>query len=118
MPGTCAGVYSHTGEKAWKGDAAMKRYMLVFAALMLLMMPVVVGADDKGWVPPEWSPTPPSRPSVDVVQLVQMLVAKGVISDQEYAQLTHPQPSAAARPEHARAWTWQEIDRNPVRSSR
>jgi hypothetical protein len=97
----------------------MKRYIiLVLAALVLLTVPVVVGADDQGWLPPEWHPTPSSRQSVDVVQLVQMLVAKGVISDQEYAQLTHPQPSAAARPEHARAWTWQEIDRNPVRSSR
>jgi hypothetical protein len=96
----------------------MKRYMLALVALMLLTAPVVVWADDQGWVPPEWNPTPPARPSVDVVQLVQLLVAKGVISDQEYAQLTHPQSSSPARQQHARAWTWFEIYRNPVLSSR
>jgi hypothetical protein len=96
----------------------MKRYMLVLVALMLLTVPVMVGADDQGWMPSEWNPTPPARPSVDLVQLVQLLVAKGVISDQEYAQLTQPQSSSPARPQHARAWTWHEIYRNPVRSSR
>jgi hypothetical protein len=96
----------------------MKRYMLVLMALMLLAAPLVVGADDQGWTPPEWNATPPARPSVDLAQLVQLLVAKGVISDQEYAQLTQPQSSSPARPGHARGWTWFEIYRNPVLSSR
>jgi hypothetical protein len=96
----------------------MKRYMLVLMALMLLAVPLVVGADDQGWMPAEWNPTPPARPSVDLVQLVQLLVAKGVISDQEYAQLTQPQASSPAPPRHARVWTWNEIYRNPVLSSR
>jgi hypothetical protein len=96
----------------------MKRYMLVLVALMLIAVPVVVGADDLGWMPPEWNPTPPARPSVDLAQLVQLLVAKGVISDQEYAQLTQPQSSSAAQPRHARGWTWYEVYRSPVRSSR
>jgi hypothetical protein len=96
----------------------MKRYMLVLMALMLLAVPLVVGADDQGWMPAEWNPTPPARPSVDLVQLMQLLVTKGVISDQEYAQLTQPQSSSPARPRHARVWTWHEIYRNPVLSSR
>jgi hypothetical protein len=29
----------------------MKRYMLVLMALMLLTVPLVVGADDQGWMP-------------------------------------------------------------------
>jgi hypothetical protein len=96
----------------------MKRYMLVLMALMLLAVPLVVGADDQGWMPAEWNPTPPARPSIDLVQLMQLLVTKGVISDQEYAQLTQPQSSSPARPPHARGWTWNEVYRNPVLSSR
>jgi hypothetical protein len=96
----------------------MKRYLLVLMALMLLTVPLVVGADDQGWLPAEWNPTPPARSSVDLVQLVQLLVAKGVISDQEYAQLTQPQSSSPTQPPHARGWTWNEIYRNPVLSSR
>jgi len=96
----------------------MKRYAVVLMALMFLMVPLAVGADDQGWIPPAWDPTPPARPSADLVQLMQLLVAKGVISDQEYAQLTQPQPSSPARPPHARGWTWNEVYRNPVLSSR
>jgi hypothetical protein len=96
----------------------MKRYMLVLVALMLLTVPLVVGADDLGWMPPDWNPTPPARPSVELVQLMQLLVTKGVISDQEYAQLTQPQSSSPARPPHARGWTWNEVYRNPALSSR
>ncbi|HEX9870413.1 MAG TPA: hypothetical protein VGC99_17835 [Candidatus Tectomicrobia bacterium] len=94
----------------------MKPYVLVLMVLMLLTVPLVVGADDQGWMPPEWTPTPPARPSVDFLQLVQLLVAKGVISDQEYAQLTQPQLSSRSQPGQARVWTWNEVYRNPVRS--
>lgn len=96
----------------------MKRYILVLMALMLLAVPLVLGADDQGWMPPAWNHTPPARQSVDLVQLMQLLVTKGVISDQEYAQLTQPQSSSPARPPHARGWTWNEVYRNPVLSSR
>jgi hypothetical protein len=48
----------------------MKRYILVLMTLMLLTVPMVVGADDQGWMPPAWTPTPPARPIVDVVQLM------------------------------------------------
>ena len=73
----------------------MKRYIVVLMALTLLAVPLVAGADDQGWMPPEWTPTPPARPSIDLVQLMQLLVTKGVISDQEYAQL--PSPSRLRR---------------------
>jgi hypothetical protein len=94
----------------------MKRYILVLMALMLLTVPLLVVAGDQGWMPPEWNPTPPARPSADLVQLMQLLVAKGVISEQEYAQLTQPQSSSPAQPKHARGWTWYEVYRNPVLS--
>jgi hypothetical protein len=101
----------------------MKRYGLVLMALMLmalmlLTMPSVVGANDQGWLPPDWNPTPPARPSIDLMQLVQMLLAKGMISDQEYAQLIQPQSSSPAQPPQAMGRTWNEADRNPVLSSR
>jgi hypothetical protein len=54
---------------------------------------------------------------VDVIQLVSLLVEKGMITPQEYAQLTHPQSSSPAQEGHARVWTWDEIDRNPVLST-
>lgn len=96
----------------------MKRYMLVLVALMLLTVPLAAGADDQGWLPPEWSSTPPARPSVDLVQLMQLLLAKGVISDQEYAQLIQPQSSMLARSGQARVLTQGATYVNPVLSSR
>jgi hypothetical protein len=92
----------------------MKRYAVVLMALMFLTVPLVVGAGDQGWMPTEWTPTPPARPSADLMQLMQLLVAKGVISDQEYAQLTQPQSSSPAQQPNARGWTWNEVYRNPV----
>jgi hypothetical protein len=95
----------------------MKRYVVVLMVLTLFSLPLVVGAEETV-IPPEanWTPTPPARPTVDLVQLVQLLVAKGVITDQEYAQLTQPQMSSPSRPGHARVWRWDEIYRNPVLS--
>jgi hypothetical protein len=94
----------------------MKRYVLVLIALMLLTVPLMAGANDQGWVPPDWTATPPARRTVDPAQLVQLLVAKGVISDQEYARLTQPQLSSPTESGQARAWTWDEVYHNPVRS--
>jgi hypothetical protein len=94
----------------------MKRYVLVLLVLTLLTVPLAVEAGDQGWLPPEWTPTPPARPSVDLVQLVQLLRAKGVLSDHEYAQLTRPPSSSAAQSGQARVWTWHEVYHNPVRS--
>jgi hypothetical protein len=92
----------------------MKRYVLVLMVLMLLTVPLVVGADDQGWMPPEWTPTPPARPTVDLVRLVQLLEAKGVISDQEYAQLTQPRLSPPSPQGNGRVWTWDQIDNDPI----
>jgi hypothetical protein len=97
---------------------AMKRYGVVLLMITLLALPLMVRAEETV-IPPElnWTPTPPARPSVDLVQLVQLLVSKGVISDQEYAQLTTPQMSSSSPLGHARVWRWDEIYRNPVRST-
>jgi hypothetical protein len=92
----------------------MKRYVLVLMALMLFTVPLMVAAGDQGWLPPEWTPTPPAQPVADLVQLMQLLLAKGVISDQEYAEMTQPQGSSPAQPEQARVRTWNEVYRNPV----
>jgi hypothetical protein len=92
----------------------MKRTLMIVAMLMALTIPMIAGADDQGWMPPEWTPTPPARPTVDLVQLVQLLEAKGVITDQEYVQLTEPRLSTPSRQEQARVWTWDEIDHDPV----
>ena len=95
----------------------MRRTLIIIAMLAVLAVPMIASADDQGWMPPEWTPTPPARATVDLVQLVQLLEAKGVISDEEYAQLTQPGLSSPSRQEQARVWTWDEIDRNPVRST-
>jgi hypothetical protein len=101
---------------ARKERMSMKRYVIVSILMALLFLPLVVGADDQGWMPPGWTPTPPARPTVDLVQLVQLLRTKGVISDQEYAQLTRPQSSSGAPSGDGRVWRWDEIYHNPVLS--
>jgi hypothetical protein len=95
----------------------MKRTWMIVAMLAALTIPMIAGADDQGWMPPEWTATPPARPTVELVRLVQLLEAKGVISDQDYAQLTQPQVSAPPPQGHDRVWTWDEIDayqRSPI----
>jgi hypothetical protein len=92
--------------------------VVVMAMLAVLALPLLGWAEETP-IPPEarWTPTPPARHDVDVGQLAQLLVAKGVISDQEYAQLTQPRPAATASQGHDRVWTWEEIDRNPARTT-
>jgi hypothetical protein len=92
----------------------MRRKFLMLALLAALAVPMTAGADDQGWMPPGWTPTPPARTTVDLVQLVQLLEAKGVISDQEYARLTQPRLPSPSRQGQSRVWTWDEIDNNPV----
>jgi hypothetical protein len=84
----------------------MKQKLVALAMLALLALPLMVWAEETV-IPPEanWTPTPPARPSIDLVQLVQLLVAKGVITDQEYAQLTHPRRPSPSRQGQARGWT-------------
>jgi hypothetical protein len=92
----------------------MKRTLTILAVLMLLAVPMMAGTDDQGWMPPEWTPTPPAQQMVDVGQLASLLVEKGMISRQEYAQLTHPQSSTPAQQGQSKEWSWNEIDNNPV----
>jgi hypothetical protein len=89
--------------------------VIVYAALA---MPLMASADGQT-IPPDsnWTPTPPARAPVDVNQLARVLVDKGVITPREYRQLTQPQASAPSPPSGARAWTWDEVDYPPVRST-
>jgi hypothetical protein len=93
----------------------MRRTLMTLMLFAALAMPVVAVADDQN-IPHEanWTPTPPARWTVDTVQLVSLLVEKGMITPQEYAQLTQPQSSAPSQQGHARVWTWNEIDNDPV----
>jgi hypothetical protein len=83
----------------------MKRYLLILMALALLALPVMVGAQETV-IPPEahWTPTPPAQQAVNMAQLAQILLQKGVITSQEYAQLTQPQSAMSAQPNSATAW--------------
>jgi hypothetical protein len=95
----------------------MKRTSIIVAVLTLLTLPMMAGADDQGWLPPEWTPTPAARQAIDLVQMVESLRAKGVISADEYGQLTRPSWASSPRQGHGRVWTWNEIEHNPVRST-
>ena len=56
----------------------MRQKLLMLALLAALAVPMIASADDQGWMPPEWTPTPPARPSVDLVQTPpQALVSPG-----------------------------------------
>jgi hypothetical protein len=96
----------------------MKRTLIMVMMCAALAMSMVASADDQT-IPPEayWTPTPPARSSVDVNQLASMLVEKGMISPQEYMQLSYPQAPLPSQPAPSRAWSWAEIYHNPVRSS-
>jgi hypothetical protein len=88
----------------------MKRTVMIVAVLMLLTLPLGARADDQGWMPPEWTPTPPARHTVDLEQVVQVLRPKWVLTDHEYGRLTPPSLPSFARQGH-------DIEHNPVRSS-
>ena len=89
----------------------MKRLLVIFAALALLALPVIVDAEETR-IPPEanWTPIPPARQTVDLGQLLQLLQAKGVITDQDYAQLTQFRLSSPSQQGNGRVRTWDEID--------
>jgi hypothetical protein len=93
----------------------MKRTLMTLAVLTMLAMPMMAMADDQP-MPPEanWTPTPPAQQMVDVGQLASLLVEKGMISRQEYAQLTRPQSSTPTQQGPSREWSWNEIDNSPV----
>jgi hypothetical protein len=83
----------------------MKRLLSIAAALALLVLPVVVGADDQT-IPPElnWNPTPPAQAVIDAENLMDALVKKGVLTPVEQAQITQSGAGSAG--------TSREMDRN------
>lgn len=96
----------------------MQRTLILAAMAVGLAIPGLAAADQDETVisrEANWTPTLPARPTVDLGQLAEVLVAKEVITHQDYARLTQPQVSSPAGPGHARVWTWEEIDHDPVR---
>jgi len=71
----------------------MKRSLGIFVALALLALPLAVRAEDST-IPPEmrWTPYPPAHASVDeqFIQLVEVLVKRGVITMQDLPSLAQP----------------------------
>jgi hypothetical protein len=107
----------------WRDEDGRRSNPMIRIVMMVMMcaalaMPVVASADDQT-IPPEahWIPTPPARSTVEVSQLASLLVDKGIITAHEAIQLTHPQASSPSQPSRARAWTWDDIHHNPVRST-
>jgi hypothetical protein len=98
----------------------MRRIWLISMMCVLLIMPVMATADDQT-IPPEanWTPTPPAEQTVDTSRLANLLVEKGMITRQEYAQLAHPQLSSPWPQGHGKAWSWGGLDtyqRSPINS--
>jgi hypothetical protein len=95
----------------------MRRTLIRLILCTALATPVMVSANDQT-IPPaaHWTPTPLARWSVDVNQLASLLLDKGMITAHEYSQLTQPQASSPSQPSHGREWTWDDIDRDPLRS--
>jgi hypothetical protein len=89
--------------------------VILYAALAT---PLMASADGQ-MIPPEANrtPTPPARSTVDVNQLASVLVDKSLITPREYRQLTQPQGSSPSPHRRGRGWTWDDIDRNPARST-
>jgi hypothetical protein len=96
----------------------MRRTVMMLVMCAALATPVVASAIDPT-TPPEAhrAPTPPARSTVDVNGLASLLVDKGMITPHEYRQLTQPRASSPSQHSHGRAWTWDEIDRDPVGST-
>jgi hypothetical protein len=83
-----------------------------------LATPMVASPGDQA-IPPEaqWTSTPLMRSTADGHQLASVLVDTGMITRHNSTELASPQASSPSLPSRARAWTWDEIDHNRVRSS-
>jgi hypothetical protein len=66
----------------------MNRYLTIVAVLMMLIPPVLVGAEETV-MPPEanWTAYPPARGIINERKLVELLVKKGVITPQQATSL-------------------------------
>jgi hypothetical protein len=95
----------------------MRRTVMMVILCAALATPLVAGADDQT-IPPEtqWTPTPSARSTVNVNQLASILVDQGMITRPEYIQLAHPEVYSPSQQRRGRGWTWDDIDRHPVRS--
>jgi hypothetical protein len=108
------GAFTYNTER---GEDPMKRKLLIMAVLALLALPLAAAAGGGGgptMTSPGWTSTPPARQTVNPEQLTQLLVEKGVLTRQNYAQLTERQSPVPSRRGQTRTWTWDEIDNNPV----
>ena len=96
----------------------MRRTVMMVIMCAALATPLVATADDQT-IPPEaqWTPTPPARSTVNVHQVASVLVNTGMITRQASIQLTQPQASAPSPHSRAGPWTWDDTDRDPVRST-
>jgi hypothetical protein len=96
----------------------MRRTVMLLMMCAALAMPLVATGDDQT-IPPEarWTPTPPARSTVEVNQLASVLVDTGMISREDHSLLMQPQAASPSPHSGARAWTWDEIDHNRVRST-
>ena len=96
----------------------MRRTVMLLVLCAALATPMVASPGDQT-IPPEaeWTPTPPARSTAHGKELASVLVDTGMISGHESTELTHSQVSSPSSHSRARAWTWEEIDHHPVRSS-
>jgi hypothetical protein len=80
----------------------MKRLPITVALMLLLALPLMAGADDQGWMPPEWTATPPAQQTSKAGQQGSRLLNKGMITPRAYARGAFAQERpASAQPENA-----------------
>jgi hypothetical protein len=96
----------------------MRRTVMMVMRCAALAMPMVAIGDDQT-IPPEahWTPTAPVRSTAEVNQLASELVDTGMMSPEASTPWTYPQMSSPSPHSRARAWTWDDIDYNRVRST-
>jgi hypothetical protein len=94
----------------------MRPTVMLVMLCAALVAPMVASPGDQT-IPPaaQWTSTPPARSTADGNQLASVLVDTGIIAQPESTQLTSPQ--VPSPPNRARAWTWDEVDHDRVRSS-
>jgi hypothetical protein len=101
-------------------DSPMTRTLMVLTMVAALASPLMARADETA-IPPEaqWTSTPSAGQTVDPVRLTQLLRERGIITDQEYLRLTHPELAATGTHGNSRVRSWADIDayeRSPINS--
>jgi hypothetical protein len=97
----------------------MQRKVMILAMLAVFALPVTVQADETV-IPPEadWTATPPARRTVDANQLAALFVEKGMITQQDYAQLTRAPLSRPLVQHRDTARPFDDRDRHRVLTRR